>query len=68
MKYPTFCGEGAPGKTWTTLDEVKGNSSDVSDVDLEPVKARSIKIILIEPGADSTARISEVEIYGKKDR
>ena len=43
-------------------------SDDVTDVDLEPVKATSVKIIMTDPGADSTARISEVEIFGKKAR
>jgi hypothetical protein len=32
------------------------------------VKARSVRIIITDPGADSTARISEVEIFGKKAR
>ncbi|HEV2210641.1 MAG TPA: discoidin domain-containing protein [Verrucomicrobiae bacterium] len=58
----------APGDAWTTLDKVKGNTSDVTDVDLEPVKARSVRILMTNPGADSTARISEVEIFGKKGR
>lgn len=56
------------GEAWTTIDEVKGNTSDVTDVDLEPVKARSVKVIITDPGADSTARISEVDIFGKKPR
>jgi hypothetical protein len=56
------------GEAWTTIDEVKGNTSDVTDVDLEPVKARSVKIIMTDPGADSTARIADVEIFGKKAR
>ncbi len=58
----------ARGEAWTTLDEVKGNTRDVTDVELKPVKARFVKIIMIDPGADSTARISEVEIFGKKGR
>jgi F5/8 type C domain len=58
----------ADGEAWTTLDEVKGNTNDVTDVDLGAVKARSVKIIMTDPGADSTARISDVEIFGKKAR
>jgi hypothetical protein len=58
----------AHGEAWTTLNEVKGNTSDVTDVELEPVKATSVKIIMTDPGADSRARISEVEIFGKKAR
>jgi hypothetical protein len=56
------------GEEWTTLNEVKGNTSDVTDMDLEPVKVSSVKIIMTDPGADSTARISEVEIFGRKAR
>jgi hypothetical protein len=58
----------AHGEAWTTLDEIKNNTSDVTDVDLEPVKATSVKIIITDPGADSTAGIPEVEIFGKKAR
>jgi hypothetical protein len=56
------------GGAWTTLDEVKGNTNDVTDVDLEPMKASSVKIMITDPGADARARISEVEIFGKKGR
>jgi hypothetical protein len=53
-------------QSWTTIDVVKGNTSDLTDVDLEPVKARFVKIIVTDAGDDSTARISEVEVFGKK--
>jgi hypothetical protein len=56
------------GDSWTTLDEVKDNTNDVTDVNLDPVRAKSVKIIVTDPGADSKARISEVEIFGKKGR
>jgi putative glycoside hydrolase with GxGYxYP motif/F5/8 type C domain-containing protein/GxGYxY motif-containing protein len=55
----------ADAGAWTTLDEVNGNTNDVTDVDLEPMKAKSVKILITDPGADSTARISDVEIFGK---
>jgi hypothetical protein len=58
----------AHGEAWTPLDDIRGNTSDVTDVDMEPVKARSLKIIITEPGADSTARISEVEIRGQSNQ
>lgn len=58
----------AQGESWTSVDVVKGNTRDVTDVKLEPVKARFVKIIVTDPGADSTARISEVEIFGRKAR
>jgi hypothetical protein len=54
------------GEAWTTVDKVKGNTSDVTDVDLKPVKAKSVKIIITDPGAGPTARISDIEIFGKK--
>jgi hypothetical protein len=59
---------GVDGATWTTLDVVQGNTSDVSDVEFEPVKARYVKITVTDAGADSTARIAEVEIFGSKAR
>ncbi len=37
-------------------------------VELQPVKSRSVKIIVTDVGADFTARIAEVEIFGKKAR
>jgi hypothetical protein len=51
--------------SWTTIDSVQGNSGDVTDLDLDAVKARFMKITVTDAGADSTARISEVEIFGK---
>jgi hypothetical protein len=56
------------GEPWTTLDLVAGNTSDVTDVELEPVQARFVRITVTNAGADSTARISEVEIFGRKAR
>lgn len=56
----------AHGESWTTINRVEGNTEDVTDVDLAPVKARFIKITVTEAGTDSTARIAEVEIFGKK--
>lgn len=56
----------AQGEAWTTVDEVNGNTNDVTDVDLAAVKGRSVKIIIADPGLDSTARVSEVEVFGKK--
>lgn len=55
----------AHGESWKTIDVVKRNTGNVTDVELVPVAARSIKITVTNPGVDSTARISEVEIFGK---
>ena len=52
------------GKLWTTIDVFKGNKDNVTDVELSAVTARYVKIIINDPGADSTARIADVEIFG----
>ena len=52
------------GKVWKTIDVFKGNAENVTDVDLAPVTARYVKIIVNDAGADATARIADVEIYG----
>ena len=54
------------GKSWKVIDAFKGNTENVTDVELAPVTARYVKITVNDAGADSTARIAEVEIYGKK--
>ncbi|MEX0939702.1 MAG: discoidin domain-containing protein [Pirellulales bacterium] len=52
------------GTAWTTIDVFRGNSECVTDVDLEPIDARYVKLVVVDPGGDSTARIADVEIYG----
>ncbi len=52
------------GKTWKTVDTVKGNSDNVTDIEFSKTSARYLKITLLNPGQDSTARIADVEIYG----
>ena len=54
------------GKSWKRVHKVTGNAHNVTDVDLAPVRARYFKITIDDAGADSTARIAEVEIYGKE--
>ncbi|MES2922323.1 MAG: discoidin domain-containing protein [Verrucomicrobiota bacterium] len=53
------------GKSWKTIDVCKGNPDNVTDVDLAAVTARYVKINVNDAGADSTARIADVEIYGR---
>ncbi len=55
----------ADGTSWTTIDTEQGNTEDVTDVEFAPVRARFVKITITNSGADSTARIAEVEVYGK---
>ena len=54
------------GTSWKTLDVFQGNTANVTDVELDAVNARHVKITVGDPGADSTARIAEVEIFGNK--
>jgi hypothetical protein len=57
----------ADGKSWKTIDTFRGNTEDVTDVELEPVDARYVMIAVDDAGGDSTARIAEVEIFGTRD-
>jgi hypothetical protein len=52
--------------SWTTVDAVAGNSSDVIDVDVEPVAARYLKVVVDDAGGNSTVSIADVEIDGSK--
>ena len=54
------------GKSWKTLDAQKANTAPVTDVEFAPVAARFVKITVLDSGTDSTARIADVEIFGKK--
>jgi len=54
------------GSQWVEADIVKGNEDHVRDIDLGNVKARYIKIIIDNPGADNIGRIADVEIFGVK--
>ena len=54
------------GKAWKIIDAFKGNAENVTDVEIDPVSARYVKITVDDAGADSTARIADVEIYGSK--
>ena len=54
-------------KHWKTASVCLNNTDDVSDLDISPVRARYIRLKITDPGGDHTARIGEVEIYGKTD-
>jgi hypothetical protein len=54
------------GKVWQTVDTFKGNTMNVTDVEVKPVSARYVKIVVDQAGRDGTARIADVEIYGRK--
>ncbi len=57
---------GSDGKSWRTLQAIKGNQANVTDLDFVPVGTRYLKILIEDPGNDSTARIADVEVFGKK--
>lgn len=50
---------------WEKVKTCFNNAGNVSDVDLTPVRARYVRLRIIDPGDDNRARIGDVEIYGK---
>lgn len=54
----------ANGQSWTLIDQREDNTADVTDVDLDPVEGRYLRLTIDDPGSDSVARIADVEIYG----
>lgn len=54
--------------SWKMVDLFRGNTSNVTDVNLRPVTARYLRVVVDDAGCDSTARIAEVEIFGAADR
>ncbi len=55
----------ADGKTWKTIDTVTNNTRNVTDVEFPPTSARYLKITIQQPGKDGTARIADLEIFGR---
>ena len=56
----------ADGLTWQTVSRYKNNTDNVTDIDIAPVKARYVRLTILDAGKDKTARIGDVEIYGKQ--
>lgn len=52
------------GEAWRPVDVRKGNTSNVTDVEIKPVTARYLKIAIDDAGEDGSARIADVEIFG----
>lgn len=53
-------------RAWRTVDEQRDNADRVTDIDFKPVKARYVRLtITTDTGKDDTARIGDVEIYGR---
>lgn len=53
------------GKIWKTVSHYKNNTDNVTDTDLIPIKARYVRLVILDAGRDGIARIGDVEIYGK---
>lgn len=56
----------ADGKRWTCVDRQTDNEDAVTDVDLAPVKCRYVRLSVRHAGADGTARIGDIEVYGQE--
>ena len=55
----------ADGKTWKTVSSYKNNTDDVTDIEIDPVRARYVRLNILDAGDDGIARIGDVEIYGR---
>ncbi len=54
------------GLTWQMVSRYKNNADNVTDIDIAPVKARYVRLTILDAGKDKTARIGDIEIYGKR--
>jgi hypothetical protein len=54
------------GNSWETVSQYRHNADQITDTDLTPVKARFARLAITDPGKDKTARIGDVEIYGRR--
>jgi hypothetical protein len=52
-------------KSWKTVDFQGNNIDNITDINFAPVKARYVRLTILNAGRDDTARIGDVEIYGK---
>jgi len=55
----------ADGQLWATIDTCVSNAANVTDVEFPPVTAQYARILIDQPGADSVARIADVELFGQ---
>ena len=54
----------ADGENWTEAAAVTGNTQNWTDVRFRPVSGAYVRITVTQPGADNTARIADIDIYG----
>lgn len=50
---------------WTTVEQLKAQSQEILDVDMDNIPARYFRILVRVPGRDQIVRIADVEVYGK---
>ncbi len=50
---------------WKAVDRQEGDTVNVKDTDISPVKARYVRLAVLHAGKDATVRIGDLEIYGK---
>lgn len=49
---------------WEKVSQYNNNTDMVTDIDIKPVKARYVRLSILNAGSDKIARIGDVEIYG----
>ncbi|EAQ77013.1 discoidin domain-containing protein [Blastopirellula marina] len=54
------------GAKWSTIDAYKGNVENVTDVEMQPVVARYLRVTIDDLGADGRASIADIEVYGSR--
>lgn len=54
------------GETWTDIDVVTANKSNVVDKDVDAFTAQYVRVEITNAGSDGIARIQELELYGNK--
>lgn len=52
------------GASWTKAAEVTGNTDLRSVVKFSPITGSYVKITVTDPGADNTARLADMDLYG----
>lgn len=52
------------GIAWTPAGAYTANTEAVTDTDITPVEARYVRVSITDAGADGTARIGDIEVYG----
>ena len=53
------------GSTWTEVAAVADNTADWSSITFEQINASYLRVTITDPGSDNTARIADINIYGR---